>query len=1085
MAAAQQVIAHIHGLHTDFQNTAVHSKWLEQFQVAPEAWPVALEILMGSSEEVVLYFAAHTVVTKMQAGQLPAGSNSILQDLIGCLVKLMHGPRTVRRQLVVGIVDYQLWRPPQEDMAWFHACTQKLSEGGEASVGCLLEFLVALPEEAINKKVLVSGDRRISFAGCMLQCFSLVLDALVQASQRSSDLATSALILKALARWLSLQHADPVVRAAKKAGRLPGQAGQFSADVLTKQQLHQHSLVQQACNTVSTLASAPLELCTEAAEVLIEILGLTNETSASVRPVQLAVLQAVVVGAGQLVPAYQAYTEKFMPSDTPASARAAILGRLVSESAFTFTRLLLQDKHATMSGTLVLQPVVMQETEACLQKLAEIALHLLVIRHTQTASYGLDFWYSVLSVHFGALADGDDPFDEDSQKLQARPSMEAEVQAQQLQRQRMAQERPILAPFIQGMVKALWRTLRFPGEPELEENFEWDEHVRFRETASINITEACVIVNPQWIIEYIGVLLEEICTKKVIAWQDIDACIFVLTGVASRAPAGQDTVIPRLIELLPQLPYPTDGFKAVLMRAAAARLVLFTTGYLAQHSEPCKNILRFMTTHLLPVIPELSSAPDLDPDAKKYLEAMSADGLKTVMTNARQAITLMDGGTFWRDIISVVSNLVSESRFGIDARAQMVFGIGQVLSALQDWEEIEQTLGLLVKRTEAFILPIMQKLPPEPLGMRAVKLTKDGKAPPELKLYIASVSCVYNMPARNEELPRPPRHPVLAVFEQNFRMIEQVCIHHTQYEELMEQVCMAFSYILNFCKEYVPESKLLVPMLQLIARCMELRPQPFYISLGRSLLSVYGDDETEGLPNILLDFCGVLIGPVVRTFVSEASDTGPPELIKAAAFDVLAELVRHARTVRVALQTSWFPELVEITVEAMPRLALENLAVHERTVNTMVRFLKNLFMWVDFNTANLEDPTLQPVSSQCKALWESQLPRGPLFARLLSGLMKLVAAAAQNNPARGEAVPAVSDFLRIAVCGQCEFEVYRLLPAALASLPSPLCNLFSEPERQRFIQQFKMDKMDRFRFLKTIMELAEKFSVAIKQAPYR
>eukprot|EP00971_Amphidinium_carterae_P339829 6477832-Amphidinium_carterae.1 len=46
---------------------------LEQFQVAAEAWPVALELLMGSGEEVVLYFAAHTIVTKMQAGQLPQG----------------------------------------------------------------------------------------------------------------------------------------------------------------------------------------------------------------------------------------------------------------------------------------------------------------------------------------------------------------------------------------------------------------------------------------------------------------------------------------------------------------------------------------------------------------------------------------------------------------------------------------------------------------------------------------------------------------------------------------------------------------------------------------------------------------------------------------------------------------------------------------------------------------------------------------------------------------------------------------------------------------------------------------------------
>eukprot|EP00971_Amphidinium_carterae_P149331 2960643-Amphidinium_carterae.1 len=268
----------------------------------------------------------------------------------------------------------------------------------------------------------------------------------------------------------------------------------------------------------------------------------------------------------------------------------------------------------------------------------------------------------------------------------------------------------------------------------------------------------------------------------------------------------------------------------------------------------------------------------------------------------------------------------------------------------------------------------MQKLPPEPLGARAVKLTKDGKAPPELKLYIASVSCVYNMPPRDSSLPRPLRHPVLTVFEQNFKVIEQVCVHHTQYEELMEQVCMAFSYILNFCKEYVPESNLLVPMLQLIARCMELRPQPFYIHLGRSLLSVYGDEESESLQSVLIDFCGALTGPVVRTFSAEASSTALPEVIKVAAFDVLAELVRHGRIVRAAFQTTWFMELVDITVDAMPRLAMEDMATHDRAVNTMLRFLKNLFMWVDMNTAELSDPLLQPLSSQCKA---SEPPHNP------------------------------------------------------------------------------------------------------------
>merc|ERR1719409_2568390 len=93
--------------------------------------------------------------------------------------------------------------------------------------------------------------------------------------------------------------------------------------------------------------------------------------------------------------------------------------------------------------------------------------------------------------------------------------------------------------------------------------------------------------------------------------------------------------------------------------------------------------------------------------------------------------------------------------------------------------------------------PIFDALPPEPLGSRAVKTTRDGKAPQELKLYIAALSSVYNIPPRpDDELQPPGHHPVLAVVERHFQVIEKVCLYHTQYEELMEQVCLAFSYIL-------------------------------------------------------------------------------------------------------------------------------------------------------------------------------------------------------------------------------------------------------------------------------------------------
>ncbi|CAJ1434569.1 unnamed protein product [Effrenium voratum] len=306
--------------------------------------------------------------------------------------------------------------------------------------------------------------------------------------------------------------------------------------------------------------------------------------------------------------------------------------------------------------------------------LSTLAQHFVRLRHTDVARCGLDFWYQGLAVHLGAEAIEDDPYDEEGsgQALGLRdPDLEA---------QRRSLERPLLSPHIEAMVQAHWQSVRYPAEPEQEANFEWDDFVRFRELCNINITEACVVVTPRWIIEYIGRVLEEICKQNPIPWQDIDACVFVLTGVASRAPAGQDTVIPRLIELLPQLPYPSEGLKALLLRSAASRLVLFTSGYLALNPAPCKEILRFLALQHLPGI--LPLKPAQDPDVKKYCESLACDAMKMVMTAARKTIVAADGGTLWKEVVNAVIPLVSESRFNVDCRAQLVFGIGQVLRLL-------------------------------------------------------------------------------------------------------------------------------------------------------------------------------------------------------------------------------------------------------------------------------------------------------------------------------------------------------------------------------------------------------------------
>eukprot|EP00913_Durusdinium_trenchii_P006813 g6404.t1 len=913
--ATSQVLAHIHGLHRDFSKTQAHSDWLLRFQQSPEAWAVVHGLLTSQNEEVVVYFASHTVVSKLQecfctlhirflritlpplwladerlqAGQLPPDLMACRQQLLTCLARFRSGPAAVRRQL----------RKPSQDTQWLTDTLGQLSDT-EAMI-CLLELLAAIPEEAANRKVMVGAERRASFAASMLIHSSMVLEALCKAAQASE--ATAIPAVRACARWLHLQHADPSLRAQKKAA---ASGGRFSAQLI-RQGLHENPLILRAAQVIAGISASgasSLELCRTCAELLSEAMALTNEVTGPSAQLLLKIVEGVITGCRQVFTMAEVHLVTWMESDGELASMLAVLGRLMAELGGHFVRFVVSD------GNL----------PAVLNDLSTLAQHFVRLRHTDLARCGLDFWYQGLAgIPIQAWAGHRDP--------------DAETHRRSL-------EKPKLEQHIQAMVQAHWQAVRYPAEPEQEVNFEWDDFVRFRELCNINITEACLVVTPRWIIEHIGQLLEEICKQNPIPWQDasqtrrkeskqtgpfswmfdecfqdIDACVFVLTGVASRAPAGQDTVIPRLIELLPQLPYPTEGVKALLLRSAASRLVLFTSGYLALNEGPCKAILKFLALQHLPAI--LPLKPAQDPDVKKYCEALACDAMKMVMTAARKTIVAADNGTLWKEAVNAVIALVSDGRFSVDCRAQLVFGIGQ------DWNELEQALSMFVSRMEVPIQPILSTLPSEPLGSRAVKTTRDGKAPVELKLYIASVSSVYNMPPRDPSLLPADHHPVLGVVEKHFATIERVCIHHTHYEEqfwcserrfrfsanqdfnehmcwlcqeLMEQACLAFSYILGFSREYAPTSKVFVPMMKLMARCCEQHPQPYYMSLVRSAIGFFASNAENQMDAVLVDLTGLFIAPVARalsaaTSVHAAANAIAPP-ISGAAYEMMAEAVR-------------------------------------------------------------------------------------------------------------------------------------------------------------------------------------------------
>jgi hypothetical protein len=161
----------------------------------------------------------------------------------------------------------------------------------------------------------------------------------------------------------------------------------------------------------------------------------------------------------------------------------------------------------------------------------------------------------------------------------------------------------ILKPYFEKLVPSLLVALCYPENPDDEENEEAESDVAslvsFRDFCINVIGDATLIIRPSWMIDRIGETLSEVCTTtpaspSAIAagsppyivsapWHKIEACIQVLTAVAPRTTAGGDAVIPRVIEIIPMLDYPSQGQPAMLLRYASAKLALYTAAFIAMN----------------------------------------------------------------------------------------------------------------------------------------------------------------------------------------------------------------------------------------------------------------------------------------------------------------------------------------------------------------------------------------------------------------------------------------------------------------------------------------------------------------------
>merc|ERR1719296_117471 len=156
------------------------------------------------------------------------------------------------------------------------------------------------------------------------------------------------------------------------------------------------------------------------------------------------------------------------------------------------------------------------------------------------------------------------------------------------------------------------------------------------------------------------------------------------------------------------------------------------------------------------------------------------------------------------------------------------------------------------------------------------------------------------------------------------------------------------------------------------------------MGLVRSAIGFFAAAANEQLDSVLVDLTGLFAAPVAMRLAQASSATLPPP-INTASYEMLSEALRHWNLALLGIRSAqWLPETLDHTVEALPRLAEENQAVHERTICAMMRFLRNVLLWADPATSKgVNEPELQELQKHAQALvMERPVPRGQVLPPL-------------------------------------------------------------------------------------------------------
>eukprot|EP00850_Spirogloea_muscicola_P002208 SM000008S22297 [mRNA] locus=s8:929494:937857:+ [translate_table: standard] len=522
----------------------------------PVTLPAVSDSLLHSptSSLEVQYFCAQTLRTKIQRDfeELPPGAPVSLRDsLLALLSKFLYlgGPAAVRTQLCLAIaavaahLPQEKWGPSGGIVTWLG---DQLSSNLEAYAG-LLEIVTVLPQEASSYKIAIRPERRRQFISELVAAVPEALNLLAASLLKDSGGAKEQVLL-AFAAWLHISN------------------GNVSASVLASHPL-----------TISALDGlARPETFDAAVEAVCELIRFSVGNSSADIAANMPLIQILVPRV--MAAAQEEKQGRSSVGDTSLDGVGDEDNDTVKGMARLFAEM----------GEAYVDLIASGSSEALL--VAEVLIEVTSHPDDSIAATTFNFWHHL------------------SRCLSKRHDDHADeaVAATAERNRRLA----LFRPLFEVLVQLVSFRVQYPKGYE-----EWrrDEKADFKHTrygvADI-LVDAAAVLGGEHTLQLLARPLVELTqgtSAGALEWPSAEAPIYCIRAIANVVPRAERSVLPQVMELLPQLPRQPQLLYTVSLMIAAYSDWLAGAAQQPSHSNLLPSVLALLTKSL--------SAPDDAPPA--------------------------------------------------------------------------------------------------------------------------------------------------------------------------------------------------------------------------------------------------------------------------------------------------------------------------------------------------------------------------------------------------------------------------------------------------------------------------------------